>query len=134
MGSLVIREVSLGPSRESNYGAVVKVVIPQCIHFIAALVRGTNEFHVLWFVLADDVNRSAFCSRARLSRNRSHNVVLARIKNLLCRIQPQAIEMKLVDPVTGVRGKKLPHRPAVLTIKVNGFAPFVLVPVRKIIR
>src|SRR5262245_47655890 len=51
------------------------------------------------------------------------------VEDLLRRVEAQAVEMKLVDPVAGVADEELAHRTRVLAVEVQGFAPVVAVAV-----
>src|SRR5207248_642135 len=55
------------------------------------------------------------------------------VKNLLCRIETKAVEMKFIDPITRVADEKFAHRPRVLAVKIERLAPFAFVAVGEII-
>src|SRR5205807_2712873 len=91
--------VMIGHSHES---AVMKIVVPECVEPVAALVAGLNEADFLRLVLRYKESRAAACCFAHPARDSSQNVIGRVIVNVLRGVQPQAVEMKFIDPVAGV--------------------------------
>src|SRR5579871_4295887 len=48
----------------------------------------------------------------------------------LRRVQAKTVELKLVDPIAGVRNEEFAYRSRIGVVKIDGVAPFVLVPLR----
>ena len=55
------------------------------------------------------------------------------VEDVLRRIDTQAVDVELVDPVGGVGKDELAHRPGVLAVEVQRLAPLGLVPLREIV-
>src|SRR5262249_34704315 len=109
-GVAVIR---LGPAGECDHRAVVKIVVPEAVEAGTALADRTHEAGVLWFVLRDDHRAAAARTLAHALSDRRQDVLGGAIVDLLCCIEPQPIEVELVDPVARVRDEELTHRPGV---------------------
>ena len=124
----VVGVVRLAPAGERDHGRVMKVVVPQRVEAEAAARRRTAAAsHVLRLVLRDQKNRSiAGRRRARPSRHLGQHMRRRGVEDLLRRIEAQTVEMKLVDPVRGVRDHELAHGRRVV-VEVDRLAPFVLV-------
>src|SRR5207344_2744429 len=62
-----------------------------------------------------------------------HDVVRGSVEDLLRGIEAQAIEMKFVDPVASVGDEELADRGRRRPIEVDGFTPFVLIAIGKVV-
>ena len=51
------------------------------------------------------------------------DVILGAVVDVLRGIQPQAIQMELVDPVAGIRDAEFADRPGIVAVEVDGRAP-----------
>ena len=69
---------------------------------------------------------------ARAPADRRQDVLARRIEDLLRRVEAQAVEMKLVDPVAGVGDEELAHRRRVRAVEVDRVAPLVVVAVGEV--
>ena len=79
------------------------------------------------------VRRAARLARTRVA-DRRQDVRRRRVEDLLRRVEAQAVEVKLVDPVAGVGDEELAHRPGVGAVEVDRVAPLVLVAVGEVRR
>src|SRR5438105_58654 len=102
----------------------MKIIIPERIQTVTAAFRRLHQTHVLWFVFRDDDRGAPARGRAYAAPKRHKDVLRRIIIDALRRIEPQTIEMKLFDPVGSVGEKVVAHRFALLTIVIDGFAPF----------
>ena len=68
-------------------------------------------------------HRGAAGRRPGASRQGGHDMVLRLIVDCVQGIQPQAVEMKLVDPIAGVGNEELADRAALGAIEVQGMPP-----------
>ena len=55
------------------------------------------------------------------------------VEDLLRRVEPQPVQVELVDPVAGVGDEELADRTGVGSVEVDGVAPFVLVAVGEVV-
>ena len=100
----------------------MKIVIPERVDTIAPLLVAAPTY-VLWLVLRhDDGWRPPAISRTRLCQG-SKDMLGGLIIDILCCIKPQAVEMKLGNPVTCIGNKELAHRSGVLAIEVDAPRP-----------
>ena len=108
-------------------GAVVKVVVPEPVQSVAALLQRPNQPDVLRLVLGDEDDRPpAAASRAR--RPITRRDVRRSVSWMLCVASSRKpVEMELVDPVRGVAAEVLPHRAGVRPVEVQPVTPFVRV-------
>ena len=110
----------------------MEIVVPQRIEAEAPLRRRPHQPGVLRFVLRDDDRPAAARLLAHAIADRRHHVTWRRIEDLLRGIEPQPVEVKLVDPVSGVGDEELAHRTGVGAVEIDGVAPFVLVTVGEV--
>jgi hypothetical protein len=88
---------------------------------------------LLRFVLADDEGRAAFRRFPYAPADGGEDVLLGRVDYLLRRVEPQPVEMELVNPVAGVGDEELTHRSSVRAVEIDRFAPLVLVAVGEVL-
>src|SRR5947209_12677264 len=111
----------------------MKVVVPEAVESVAAALKRSDEARLLRLVLGDDERRSARRRRAHLARERSDDVVAGIVVDALRRVEAQAVEVELLDPVARVRDEELAHGPRVLAVEVDGLAPLGLVSVCEVV-
>ena len=121
--STVVLVISLFSACKCDQCAVMKVVVPHCVKSVSALIDRTSQAGMLWFVFCDRDGSSPIACLVRSSRNCCQNVLLGRIKDGLCRIKAQTIDVEFTNPVFNVSQKKFAHWQGVRSIKINGFAP-----------
>src|SRR5262249_45130539 len=119
--------VGLTASGESDESAVMKVVVPEGVESAAAALGRPHQMRILLLILGDDEGAAAPRRLAHAFPDRRHDVLFRSVENLLGRVQTQAVEMKLVDPVTGIGDEELAHRGAVGAVEVESLAPLILV-------
>ena len=61
-------------------------------------------------------------------------MILRSIENCLRRVEPQSVEMILVDPITRIGDKKLAHWASIGTVEIDRLTPIVDVTVSEISR
>src|SRR5712691_3201534 len=126
----MIRDVRLTLARDRNDGAVVKVVVPDGIQSVAAGVERLHELDRLRLALGDENDWSAArrgsCTASDLADDVAARLVVDRLRG----VEPQPVQVKLVDPVRGVRGEVVAHGSRIRTVEVQGVAPFILISVR----
>src|ERR671925_230651 len=103
----------------------MKIVVPQRIAIVTILLRRPHDPSVLRFILRTDDDRAAPRGAARFAGDAGDDVFGRRVENLLRRIEPQAVEMKLVDPVGGVRYEELTNSLRGGSVEINWLPPFV---------
>lgn len=120
-------------SCDRHHGAVVKVVVPQGIEAVAALLGRANKPCLLRFVLAHHQCRASARRRPDTAHDRRKDMVGRAVEDLLRGVEPQAVEVEFIDPVAGVGEKKFAHRAGVPAVEIDGLAPLVLVTVREVV-
>ena len=61
-------------------------------------------------------------------------MIFRSIENLLRRVEPQPVEMILVDPIARIGDEEFAHRPGIGTVEIDRLAPFVVVAIGEISR
>src|SRR5437868_5530224 len=98
---------------------MVKIVVPESIRAIAVLLRRADQFRFLLLVFRDDNDGPAGSLRARLPRQRSDDMIVRFVVDVLCGIEPQAVEMKFTDPIACVVNEELPYGLAAPIIEID---------------
>src|SRR5436190_1336150 len=129
----MIRVVGLIVAGKRNGGTMMEIIVPQCVQPVATFITVANELCLLRFVFGNKESRATAGRVTDAACNRRQNVILGSIKNLLRGVEAQTVEMKLVYPVTGVRDEELADWTAVVSIEIDGLAPFVNVTIGEII-
>ena len=88
----------------------MKIVIPDTVEIVAAFAARPNQFHFLSFVLRRQNDGALACGMAGGSTDCTDDVLVRLVEDAFGGIETKAIEMKLIDPVTAVRDKKLADR------------------------
>ena len=81
--------------------------------------------------------RQRFCGPRpppHLPDDGGEDMVFRLVEDLLCRVQPQPVEMVFVDPIAGIGEEKIAHRSGIGAIEIDRLAPFVGVAVGQISR
>ena len=90
---------------------------------------------MLRLVLVNDDRRAAIRGSTHAATNLGENVLFGIggvVVDVLRRVQAQAVQVKLIDPVCGIRGKVLADRPGIEPVEVDRLAPLGLVLVGEI--
>src|SRR5690242_12234126 len=111
----------------------MEVVIPQRVEPVAALLSRAQQSRLLRLVLSDDERAPPTRRRSYPADDRGDNVIFRAIEYLLRRVQPQPIEMILVDPIAGIRQEELAHRAGIKAVEVDRLAPFIVVAISDVI-
>src|SRR5919108_4018897 len=106
---LVISIVGLLTACNGDHSAMMEVIVPQCIESISALRGRSHQPGVLWLVLRHKNGRSSTGRAPYLLGDRRENMHGRLVIDLLRGIEAQSIEMKLIDPITGIGEKELAH-------------------------
>src|SRR5277367_383751 len=114
----IVRGVRLAVAAQSDAGAVVKIVVPDRIDAEAAVRRGAHQPGLLGFVLGDHDGLAAAASLAHSPRDLGQEMRCRTIEDLLRRVQAQAVEMVLVDPVARIANEVFPDWRGVRPVEV----------------
>src|SRR6202030_3796690 len=112
----------------------MKIVAPLRRHPKSSLAPRTQHARIVQIALRNERNAPARpCGESidllgQLAQERER----ARIKDSMNRVEPQRINMKILEPVECVLDEKAPHLIAVRAIKVQRRSPRRLVTIRKI--
>ena len=132
-GAEVVAVVRLAAPRGGDHHGVVEVVAPEHVEPEPAPLGRPEQPCALGLVLADDQHTTAPGRRADRPHDRPEDVVGTVVEDALRRVDTQAVDVELVDPVGGVGEDELAHRPGVLAVEVQRLAPLGLVPLREIV-
>ena len=61
-------------------------------------------------------------------------MIFRSIENCLRRVEPQPVEMILVDPIAGIGDEEFAHRARIGTVEIDRLTPFVVVAIGEISR
>src|SRR5690349_8834322 len=111
---------------------VVDVVIPLRSVPARLTVLGTRQASgLVLLILEDQVDLSPDSCRPHPFGNVFEQMLRAVIEDGVHRVQPKAVEVKLLDPVESIMNDKLAHGAAVGPVKIDCAAPRRLVAVGK---
>src|SRR5271154_567529 len=130
----VVRIVRLVMASQCHHSTVMEVVIPQRVEPVSAPLGWAHQLCVLRLVLSDNKSDSAAPCRAHPPDNGGHDMIVRSIENCLRRVEPQSVEMILVDPITRIGDEELAHRARIGTVEIDRFTPVVFVTVSEISR
>jgi hypothetical protein len=118
----VVDEIAVATTREGDAHRVMEVVVPHPVQAESALVGRQQMLAALRFVLGDedDVARRRFPTFGHELRQ---DVRLAVIEDRLRRIEPEAVEPKLAQPVLGVVDDEIARARTVFAVEVECIAP-----------
>ena len=126
--------VGFRPPRQRHHRAVMKVVVPERVETVAALLGWPHEPRVLRLILRNEKDRPVAGRFARATADRFDDMRARGVVDLLRGVEPQAIQMKFVDPVAGVRDEELTHGGRVGAVEIDRVAPLVRVFVGEVRR
>src|SRR5437763_2226793 len=106
----VIRAIRFSSSSQRDDGAVMEIVIPNCIEAVAAFAASPNQFGFLPFVFRDQNDRALTCRLARGAANGPNNVFIRIVQDALRGVEAESIEMEFFDPVATICNEKLANR------------------------
>jgi hypothetical protein len=129
----VVAVVGVVARGEHHLCAVMEIVVPERVHSVPALGLRFHEPRLLRLVLGNDYRLPRPRRRAHLADDGREDVVGAGIEDALRRVEAQAVEVELLDPVAGVGEKERAHGPAVRAVEVERLAPLRLVAVGEVV-
>src|ERR1700674_5780547 len=103
------------------------VVVPQRIETVSVFAQRANESRILRLVLGDEHNLPIAGGLASPPADGDQNVLLRLVEDALRRVEPQAIEMKFVNPISRVPDEELPDAVRILAVEIDRIAPLVLI-------
>src|SRR5207237_24692 len=98
---------------------MMKVVVPDAVEPVTLLFRRPDKLRLLRLVFRDDDDRPIAGSFAGMPRQRGEHVIVRFIIDVLRRIEPQPVEMKLGDPIAGVVNEQLADWAAFWAIEID---------------
>src|SRR5262245_8774630 len=111
----------------------MEVVIPECIKSVASVFDRADDDGILRFVFGDKHDRTISGCLPRFAAEAGEDMLRGRVEDLLCRIKSQAIEVKLLNPVSGIRDKELANGFGIWPIEIDSITPFVFVSLGEIV-
>ena len=112
---------------------MMEIVVPERVNPITAFLRRPDEDCLLRLVLGDDDGRPPTRGLTDAACNGRKDMIVRRIVDVLRRVQPQSVEMKFINPVTGVGDEIFAHRPGVRPVEIDRGAPIGRVTVSEVI-
>ena len=106
----IIGVVSFAFSGQRDHGAMMKIVVPNCVEIVAAFIARANQFGFLPLILCDQNNIARLCGVASGPPDCSHDVFVGGVFHLLRGIEPEAVETKFVNPITPVSDEEFADR------------------------
>src|SRR6202041_1409040 len=128
----VIRVVRFVMPGQRYHGAVMEVVVPQGVEPVTAVLGGARQLGMLRLVLTNDKGDSATPPRSPRPGDGGDNMIFRSIENCLRRVEPQPVEMILVDPIARIGDEEFARRPRIGTVEIDGLTPFVVVAIGEI--
>src|SRR5215475_2403345 len=125
--SRVVRIICLAMPGQRDVRSVMEVIVPDGIQAVAALSASADEAGVLLFVFGDQEDGPLSGGASCFARDVAKDVVGRIVEHLLGGIEPQAVQMELLDPVAGVGDEKLANGLGAGPVEVDGLAPLVFV-------
>ena len=126
----VVVVVGFAPAGQGDVRGMMEVVVPERVEAVAAIVQlGRGKARLLRFVLGDEKDFPVHPRRPGLAGDPGNDVIGGGVEQRLGRIEAQAVEVELGDPVGGVFCDVVANRPAALAVEVRRVAPLVLVAV-----
>src|SRR5882724_7189816 len=129
----MIGVVGLIMSGQRDHGGMMKIIVPNRIHSIAAALNGSDQSRVLRFILRRYDGRAAARSSTHPMGDLGENVNLGSVVNILCSVQTKSVQVEFVNPVPRVGNEEFAHRAGIGPVEVERFTPFGGVAVGKII-
>src|ERR1700730_3930897 len=128
----VIRVIGFVMPGQRYHGAVMEVVVPQGVEPVTAVLGRARQLGVLRLVLGNEKVASAAPRRSHLPRDSGDNMIFRSIENCLRRVEPQPVEMILVDPIARIGDEEFARRPGIGTVEIDRLTPFVVVTIGEI--
>ena len=129
----VVVEVAVTPAGQRDARGVVVVVVPHRVEAVAAGRGRSERVDALRLVLRHEHDGAGEGGAARRRGELGNDVRTARVVHRLRRVEPQAVEMELADPVLGVPHHELAHRRGMRPVEIDRVAPLVVVAVGEVV-
>ena len=126
----VILVVAAEVSVRQNPQGMVDVVVPLRRVDVGCAFFAHQQLRLIGVVLQDQVDRAVGDALAHLGRDLPKNVRFAVIQNRVHRIQPQAVEVELFEPVECIVHEEVADHRSFGTVEVDPGAPMVCDAVR----
>jgi hypothetical protein len=101
---------------ERDMRGVMQIVVPDGIDAEAAACHRSQQPNVLPFIFGDNQDRPVRCGGTRRADDLGKNVLFRGVVDVLRRVETQAVEVELVDPIGGIGRDKLPHGSRILNV------------------
>ena len=111
----------------------MEVVVPEHVEAAASLFQRSDKLNALLFILAHEQDPALACRRTSLARDRGENMVGRLVVDILRCVEPQPVELILLDPVRDVRQYELAYRAGVLAIEIERRSPVGLIAVCEVV-
>ena len=102
---------------------MVEIIVPGRIEPPTAVGRTPQGNGLLKLVLADDQHFAPAGRLAGTPGDRRDDMVFRLVVDGVQGVQPQAVDMELIDPIAGVGNEELADRSAVGAVEVQGMPP-----------
>src|SRR5690242_9462268 len=101
----------------------MEVIVPKRIEAVSTALDWLGNSCFLRFILRDEDDLAIARSIARTASHVGQDVLARAIDDCLRRIETQAVQVVLTNPVLHIAGEELAHWAAVLTVEIDGVAP-----------
>src|SRR3954470_5793845 len=112
-------------TRQRHKRAVMKIVVPHPIQIVTAFTQWPCHFGLLQIVFGDEENGTRPGSLAGGAPHFGDDVFFGFIANGVRSVEPKAIEMKFLDPITPIGHEKFAHWFGVFPVEIDHIAPFM---------
>src|SRR6478609_3635672 len=102
---------------------MVEIFTPHGIKTPPILFHRPNRANFLRLVFSDQHDGSPSCRPPRLSGQLSQDMVIACVMNGMRCVDPQAVNVKFFDPITGILDDEFPHATRPGPIKIESLSP-----------
>jgi len=104
----------------------MKIVVPDGVEIVPVFLTRQDQLRFLPLVLGDQNDIAWFRRLARDASDRTNDIFCRAVLYFLGRVEAEAVEMKLVDPVTTVANEELADRAGIRSVKINRFTLIVV--------
>ena len=128
----VVAEIRLGLAGQRHVRRMMEVVVPDAIEPVPADLEWPDEPGVLRLVLGDDDRAAAARRRADAPADLRQEVRRGVVVDGVGGVEPQPVELVLVDPVAGVGQEELADPTAARAVEIDRLAPVGLVSIGEV--
>src|SRR5690606_13496363 len=130
----VVAQVAVASAAQRDLGSVMDIVVPHRIDAESAALRRQEMLAALGLVLRRDDDASGWSGGARLLDELGEHVPLARVEDRLGRVEPQAVEMELANPIACIADHEIARALRKLIVEVECVSPLGLMPLAEVVR